>query len=555
MKKGIIRVIVVILVVCIGCGGYLAFSSDSRSTASIKLEKGKKVEISIVDKGLSLKDESKKTIKHIRSEDIRYTYDVKKRFKLVGKLAVTVRKLDNGDMFVFTKVNNKGDETFKANVRMPLADVKQSKLHRIDSYGKVKQEANSTFGVDVITHPIGVLQLDMRDGSENSVMLGKDYLSKEQVKKYADGQKSVLREFQEEYENLSQRHDKKKNHLELELGFKVKPSSLSENWFLISTDSLFAEKKQMDNWFKKTIREYSSLNSWYTAEGPYTKLPWSVEPGYKLGYGRNLGKVHGGVYLKEYEETKQRYFYDLVVNAIADLDVFSDGDLTKGKVPVFKTEYTSTWLKKAYGTTAPYIDTRHNENIALFLKDAGDDLNIPALKHANEIYADFLVGQKKIGNIIEFGDNGFLVADYYAPGSKKTHVSLNHALGEMRFLLEAYQSTRKESYLDTARSMQEAIEFLYPKWVKPDGDLWYQINGEHVFAGNDYPWLTLVDLLRNQNALEQLGMERSKVFDSLIRSKTNYIVENHKPIRKLAVDLLKAQGFGDLVAGYDNIIL
>ncbi|WP_156304517.1 hypothetical protein [Lysinibacillus sp. FJAT-14745] len=32
--------------------------------------------------------------------------------------------------------------------------------------------------------------------------------------------------------------------------------------------------------------------------------------------------------------------------------------------------------------------------------------------------------------------------------------SLNHALGEMNFLLEAYQQTKEESYLDVARNMR-----------------------------------------------------------------------------------------------------
>ncbi|WP_050616523.1 hypothetical protein [Bacillus testis] len=555
MKKGFIGLLLIAVVAALGFGGYIAYSAVLKSSVSIEPAKGKTIQVSIDDQKLALTLEGKKTSKHIRSEDIQYTYQVKKWVKPVGKLVLTVRKLDNNDFFVFTKIINNSSIEYTAKVTMPFAGVKNSKLQRIDSYGKVKQEANDTFGVDVITHPVGLLQMGMKDGSQKSVMLGKDYLSKEKVQTYANKQKSVLREFQEEYTGVKILQKKASDPLQVNMVMKSKPGAISENWFLVSDKPLFAKQKNIDSWFKKTIREYSSINSWYTAEGPYTKLPWSVEPGYKLGYGRNLGRVHGGVYLKEYHESKERYFYDLSINAIADLDVFSNGDLTKGKVPVFKTEYTSTWLKGAYGVTAPYIDTRHNENIALFLKDAGDQLGIKELKQANEIYADFLTGQKKIGNIIDFGKDGYLIADYYAQGSKKTHVSLNHALGELRFLLEAYESTGKAAYLETAESMQSAIESLYPKWVKPDGDLWYQINGKHVFNGDDYPWLTLVDLLRTQKQLEKLGMDRSDIFDKLIETKTDHIVKNGKPIRQMAVDLLKEQGFGELVEGYGNIVL
>ncbi|MBB5149215.1 hypothetical protein HNR36_001603 [Ureibacillus thermosphaericus] len=36
------------------------------------------------------------------------------------------------------------------------------------------------------------------------------------------------------------------------------------------------------------------------------------------------------------------------------------------KEGLWGTEYMSTWLKNNYGIHVPYIDTRHNENIALF---------------------------------------------------------------------------------------------------------------------------------------------------------------------------------------------
>ena len=58
--------------------------------------------------------------------------------------------------------------------------------------------------------------------------------------------------------------------------------------------------------------------------------------------------------------------------------------------------------------------------------------------------------QKQRGNVIET-ENGYYIADYYSENQmKKTHVSLNHALGEMNFLLQTYEDSQNQEYLDTA---------------------------------------------------------------------------------------------------------
>jgi hypothetical protein len=146
-----------------------------------------------------------------------------------------------------------------------------------------------------------------------------------------------------------------------------------------------------------------------------------------------------------------------------------------------------------------------------------------------------------------------MISDYYKPGSKQTHSSLNHALGGMRFLIVAYEQTRDEKYLKPMREFKAGIENLYPKWIRTDngrkGDFWYQVNPDLTFAGNDYELLTLLDLLLNQEALERIGMPRSAVFDQMIRSKTTYLVENNRPFIDEVVKKLNEQGFGDLISG------
>lgn len=44
-----------------------------------------------------------------------------------------------------------------------------------------------------------------------------------------------------------------------------------------------------------------------------------------------------------------------------------------------------------------------------------------------------------------------------------------------------------------------------------------------TFSGDDYPQLTLLDLLETQLLLEELGMERNVYFDEMIESKLGYL--------------------------------
>lgn len=529
-------------------------SNITSSEIKVPLGDGNDVRIKMNNAGVPLTYIKKSKVVHIRSTDYHYDYHLGNAQNPLGSFRLTLRRLDNGDTFIFTKFIHNGNNNYTASIILPFQRVERTRMQRIDQYGKVNQEHNPTFGVNPTSHPIGMLDIVMADQTVKSLMLSKNYTSVQRQQAYPNNQKSVIREFKEEYESLKTDLNSNNKTLSVSLNMKVTSKMISESWVLLSNEKLFQQQNYVDYWFKKSVLEFESLNSWYTADGPYTKLPWSIEPGYKMGFGRNLGKVQGGIYLTAYKGSKERYFYDLVVNSIADLDVFSNGALYKGEIPVFKTEYTSTWLKKSYGTTAPYIDTRHNENTALFLKNAGDLLGIQQLADSNRVYADFLVKQKEIGNVIKITASTHLIADYYAPGSKITHVSLNHALGEMKFLLETYKSTKQEVYLKTARELRGAIEYLYPRWVRDNGDLWYQVDGSLKFSGNDYPWLTLADLLQSQQIFREVGLPRSNVFDQMITTKTNYLVKEKQPIKQLVINLLRQEGFGHLIEGYPNIV-
>ena len=496
--------------------------------------------------GLLLQKTKSSNKTYIRSTDQTTVYKLFEDGENMGSIKVTVREIDNGDFFIFTQLQNKSSKGYIASISYPISGNVRYDLTDFEQQ-EIQHEHDHVFGVDPTTYPIGLLEIKEHENSVTNMMMSRNYVSKELIKKYENGDRSVVRELTSENKALELTQDNK--GLTVTLPLHSVGNDLSENWVLVSQEPLFKNEEALDEWISRSTKQYKGANKWYTAEGPYTKLPWSIEPGTKLGYGRNLVMVQDKKALNQYKTTQERYFYDLLLNSVANLFIFQ-GD----KKGLWETEYTSTWLKKDYGIKAPYIDTRHNEKIALFLKETGDMLDIKELKDATIIYADFLVEQAKNGNIIEVSKGGYFVTDYYSPQQiKKTHVSLNHALGEMNFLLEAYQQTKEESYLDVARNVRRGVENTGEKWLRENGDLWYQVNGDFIFEGTDYPLLTLEDLLKSQQSWEAVGEKRSEIFDRLIRSKAEYLVESKQEILRPVGNSLINQGFGDIIEGYDNI--
>lgn len=473
------------------------------------------------------------------STDHAVVYDLYRGRHRQGRVTVTERSLQNGDSILFVRLEGAAKEGAAANLMLEL-DGNRFTLTDFDRRFK-EHLHDKTTGIDPTTYPIGLLETWNFDRLRWSLMVGRAYVSRELVQSYDNGQASRLRELI--------REDKQAevavtgSRVVLRLPLAAGAGTMAERWLVAARFPLFRDPAVLDAWIDTSIEDYTSTNKWYTPEGAYTKLPWSVEPFTRLGYGRNLVNIQEKRALEQYQKTGERYFYDLVLNAIASLERMRDD-----RLGLWTTEYTSTWLKKQYGIIAPYVDTRHNENVGNFLSRAGRVLGFTTLARANIRYADFLVAQVKDGHVIETAPNGYLICDYFVPGSAiKTHASLNHSLGEMNYLLEAYHFTGNREYLEVARSIRRGIEALGDRWIRPNGDLWYQVNPDLTFSGTDYPLVTLVDLLVAQQRWALVGGERSRIFDRLIRSKATYLVREDKAITPEVRMLLEEQGFRDVV--------
>lgn len=475
------------------------------------------------------------------SSDIAYEYELIHGEKSAGRLLVTVRTLDNDDIFVFTRLDNKLEEPISVTAALSFDEVNRYQLTDFDQY-LVEREHDSTLGVDPTTGPIGLLDFYSFDEHQYSFFASKNYLSTQLSHEYDNGGFSTLRELVDEVKDFTV--STSGETISVELPLQSGGSDISENWFIVSDERMFEDENNLQNWITHMLQNYFHANKWLAADGNYRKLPWSIEPFTRLGYGRNPGSMQDKAAIDSYEHTGERFFYNLTMNSVAMLEAYVPEDKK-----VWITEYTSTWLKNSYETIAPFVDTRHNENIALFLTRVGHLFDIEDLKDAHVDYADFLIDQVEKGNTFAVGEDSFLIADYYSPhpGTIMTHASLNHVIGEVNFLLDSYILKREDQYLDLAYTLRRAVEDIGEDWIRESGDLWYQVNPDLTFDGNDYEQLTLSDLLYSQEKWEEAGQERSELFDKLIYSKTEYLVAKNTNLLSYIIEMLEDQGFGELL--------
>ncbi|MBD7984933.1 S-layer homology domain-containing protein [Sporosarcina sp. Sa2YVA2] len=463
---------------------------------------------------------NEKTKKHSHSTDTVYTYSIAGMSPAV--VNVTKRQLENGDYFIFTELRNPQRLPITVDLIQSESNVAKGIVRTYDRY-PIKKNADGTFGFDMTTYPTGVFEKTLAEGNKAQKMIGKSFRSKELSLKYKNGESSHTRELMDESEAFS--------------GILLGDTVLSvytlqsqgydvvDHWLLLSDQQLFSSNQQMDDWMHESAIYYKKRNKWYTANGPYNKMATTIEPmpASGRGYGRNLLLVKEDRVMGKYNETQERYYESLLYNSFANLDIF------KGDKTYWETEVTSTYLKNLFGITAPFVDTRFNEQIALFLYNGGKAFGHSDYNRGLINYADLLVSQKSKGNIIKVDANSYYIQDYFpSKQNVKTHTSMNHLLGGMNILLLAYKETGKPIYLETATSLQSAIEKDVTKWIRPNGDIWYKMSPNRTLVGEDYVHLTLEDLIHSYEMWMDVDPSKTAVFERMIRSKAGYMNKNNK---------------------------
>ena len=195
---------------------------------------------------------------------------------------------------------------------------------------------------------------------------------------------------------------------------------------------------------------------------------------------------------------------------------------------LFLTAYTSTWLKKDTGITAPYVDTRLNETFILMLKDFQKSvLWLNDLEPMRD-YADFFYSKYVSRDQVYTIQDGVFFPDYFKKKSQLlAHTSLNHQLGIAQIMLNAWQKYEDDNHLKVFNAVMLFVKLSCEEWKKPSGDLFYGIKkckgGALEYFGDDYIYVTLIDLMRVQIACCDNGFGRLSYLDNLIESKLSYL--------------------------------
>lgn len=437
-------------------------------------------------------------------------------------LNVTIRAFINGDDFVFTTLNNPSASKITVDLFQKHTNVTNYRLYRYDRF-PISKNSTDVFGYDSSSYPTGLLRLMSDEKLANDRMVGQAYRSQQLTQKYAEtGGTSYMRDLKSEYEAIST----------IWLGadfvsFYTLTSNgkdIVDTWYMDSKERLFKTDQSMNDWMIETAQNYKKRNNWYTADGPYNKMATTTEPmpaSYQ-GFGRNLLLVKEDRALVLHKEKGDRYYANLVKNSFVSLTKF------KGDKTYWGTEVTSTYLKGLYDITAPFIDTRFNEQIALFYYNSGAEFDIPNYKQPLKNYADLLVSRKAAGHTIEVASDAYYISDYFPINQQVTpHSSMNHLLGGMNILLMAYYEFGDTKYIETASAVQKAIALEKNKWIRSSGDIWYRVNAKGQFAGSDYQHLTLEDLINSYKLWKDIDETYLPVIEEMIASKAGYLSVNN----------------------------
>lgn len=527
VKKWIVGVLLAVLVVVGVAGIFLKGTTTERvySTKDVQVD----VKIPRFFE-LTYEKDTERSVEN--TKDVIHTYSVKRLGKKIGSYELTERTLGNGSKFLFERLTNDARLGVSLQTEYHFGDSVKA-VENSWNPRKVKHPHHDTFGTDPTVNPFGKLSID---GNTNvtEAIVGYSFTSKELVKAYDVGE-SRIRELDKEVQDVKVTDDG------FTRGAKAGGHQIAESWVLLADSPLFETADEEKNYIEFALENQFSQLNWMTMDGPYTKLPFSIDPGTKMGYGRVIGRMEDDVALEWYGKSESLFFETMVLNSRVNLlNYINEFDGTR-----WPTEYTSAWLNNAYGIKAPYVDTRYNEYVAFFLDDTEKkfDDEVDESKLYVPVYANYLLSRIEKGETIEAGD-GFMIVDYFDedPETDIPHASLNHELGGLKILLTAYRETDDAKYLDAAKSVMKGIESFGADqggWIRENNDLWYQARPDGTFSGDDYPQLTLVDLVETQSLLEEMGMERNAYFDELIDAKMKFLEDQGEELIEKVTKHLK----------------
>ena len=430
-----------------------------------------------------------------------------------GSVSVTVRTLPSGSRMVFAELSAP-----KSSVPIVLSVSSEATSAAFNDLGlRPDLTYDSVTGVDRTSGPIGWVEFRTNGSPTGYALVSKSYEFTNLTKVYSKTKSSSVRRLLAETRpvGLSRRADGGTN---LAL-FMSARKSVCQRYVLLTERAITDTATAQYSIGHVTSAEWA----WMDPQGSYGKAPYSIEPETKYGYVRDLVHARAAATVSAYRATASPLFEDLLTNDLYTLS------LTRSADGLWRTNYTSQWVKAESGITAPFVDTRNNEQIALQSMAIADALATHGVTAAASArgwapsYATFLYGRARAGAVARTAHGAFF-GDYYdSRGTLRVHTSLNHALGEMNYLMTLYGQLPNPVYLAMAGQIKGALDDTGAGWIRPNSDLWYQRNLNRHFTGLDYKWVTYWDLLNTQHLFQSVLTLDDPVVAQLVAAKSKYL--------------------------------
>ena len=437
---------------------------------------------------------------------IKETYAIIKKNNIIGYLFYDTYSFNNGDLYYYLKYDPESINSGAITLTVPYI-FKEYDLRAID-YPEGLDQTKSVIKLYEGQNLDSNLLTEIDPGS---VYVSSDslngFFSYSSI--YEKGTHNIRKELYEKAENIQITDEG------IKITLPADNNSFSEQWGIISKEKLvdWEDEAVVD---AVKVGDLSRVRKW-GGDGQYYFLPYGYAPYSSNGFYRNSANHIGNKYIS----LEGRLFDDYAYITIDTLTKTQNSDGFWG------TDQMAVGLYDNYGVGAGFFDTRWDTEAALSLLKGYRKYNEPQFLKAAIEYADFYC-DFAVNNAYITKNEGLLVYDYgfsAVPGIK-THVSLNHLVSEMNFLLEMYSSTAKYKYLQVANRILKAIADTAEDWVnKETGDLFYGYYGNGKYDVTDYPTLTLNDLRYAQVLINTLYTREDSNIKMLIETKENYLTK------------------------------
>jgi hypothetical protein len=372
------------------------------------------------------------------------------------------------------------------------------------------------WGVDRTSGPAGWANFGSVNTIQSTAFLSKAYRYKTLVRRYSPVRRSTVKALVSEKPFLS--FTTSKGRQAVRLGLTARKDSC-QRYLIISNRSITDTSTREYSVGAITSAEWS----WLDPNGSYEKGPDGIEPFTRVGYVWSLRDMRALETFKAYRATRSSLLEDLLTSNLYTLAITRPAD------GLWRSKYTSTWVKTESGIVAPYIDTRFNEALAIMSKRIADELTangVAGLRGARQwtrSFGQYLLGRERANAVVRT-PNGLLFPDYYDyRGTLRVHTSLNHALGEMNYLFDMYRETSSTPYLNLAKGIKGGLDDTGLAWIRPNHDLWYERDLDGTYCGDDYVYVTYFDLLAARARIAAILNETDPTLEALIASKERYL--------------------------------